>query len=504
MNVPLDSVPYFDAITNSQTTGAVTDADSTPTFAVYENNTDTDMGVGGNMTKRTSLTGNYRCNFTCSAANGFELGKWYNVIASATVGSVSGKARIGNFRIVAAETVAGYIMADASKIAGQTITAAAGVTFPSSIASPTNITAASGVALSSAGVQAIWDALTSALTTVGSIGKFLIDRLDAAITSRMATFTYTTPPTAVAVRTEMDSNSTKLANLDATVSSRLATSGYTVPPTAVAIANEVEAQIIDETDSEKVLTAITDKIAAVNPDLGGLTVSAIASAVRTNLTTELGRIDAAVTSRMATFTYTAPPSAATVASATRTELTTELGRIDAAITSRLASGSYTAPPSAGTIAAAVNPVTLAASQPNYAPALVADLTTVQDALTTILGTITAKTDNLPSDPADASDISAVFTTIGSTLTSIGNAVTASAIRSAVGLAAANLDSQLDSLDTGALTYEELAQSILLRKVTFDSGSGQYIVWDQAGTAELGRLTPTTSAGALPIIGMVPA
>lgn len=47
-----------------------------------------------------------------------------------------------------------------------------------------------------------------------------------------------------------------------------------------AIANEVEAQIIDETDSEKVLTAITDKIASVNPSLGALTLSAIAAAVR--------------------------------------------------------------------------------------------------------------------------------------------------------------------------------------------------------------------------------
>lgn len=34
-----------------------------------------------------------------------------------------------------------------------------------------------GYALSSAGVQAIWDALTSALTTAGSIGKFLVDNL---------------------------------------------------------------------------------------------------------------------------------------------------------------------------------------------------------------------------------------------------------------------------------------------------------------------------------------
>lgn len=37
---------------------------------------------------------------------------------------------------------------DASKLAGQTITAAAGVTFPTSIASPTNITAATGIVLS--------------------------------------------------------------------------------------------------------------------------------------------------------------------------------------------------------------------------------------------------------------------------------------------------------------------------------------------------------------------
>lgn len=42
----------------------------------------------------------------------------------------------------------------------------------------------SGYALSSAGIQAIWDALTSALTTVNSIGKRLVDNIDAAISSR--------------------------------------------------------------------------------------------------------------------------------------------------------------------------------------------------------------------------------------------------------------------------------------------------------------------------------
>ena len=41
-----------------------------------------------------------------------------------------------------------------------------------------------GYSLSAAGIQAIWDALTSALTTVGSIGKRLADYIDAAISSR--------------------------------------------------------------------------------------------------------------------------------------------------------------------------------------------------------------------------------------------------------------------------------------------------------------------------------
>ena len=77
-----------------------------------------------------------------------------------------------------------------------------------------------GYGLSSAAVQAIWDAATSALTAVGSIGKRLADNIDATTSSRLATAGYTTPPTVVAIRSEMDTNSTKLANLDATVTSR--------------------------------------------------------------------------------------------------------------------------------------------------------------------------------------------------------------------------------------------------------------------------------------------
>lgn len=46
------------------------------------------------------------------------------------------------------------------------------------------LTDKAGFSLSTAGIQAIWDALTSALATVGSIGKLLVDNINATISSR--------------------------------------------------------------------------------------------------------------------------------------------------------------------------------------------------------------------------------------------------------------------------------------------------------------------------------
>lgn len=117
--IPIDEVVHFDVVTSNPSTGAASDADSTPTFAVYEEATDTDI-LGGptNLTKRTSLTGNYRGTFTASAANGFEAGKWYSVVASATVNSVAGKAVAMSFRVGPAETSAGVPKVDASLIEG--------------------------------------------------------------------------------------------------------------------------------------------------------------------------------------------------------------------------------------------------------------------------------------------------------------------------------------------------------------------------------------------------
>jgi len=83
-------------------------------------------------------------------------------------------------------------------------------------------------------------------------------------------------PSVVQIRTEMDANSTKLANLDATISSRLSPSGTLATVTTLTNAPTVP------------------------------TATAIASQVRTELSVELGRVDQSISSRLAGSAYTAP------------------------------------------------------------------------------------------------------------------------------------------------------------------------------------------------------
>jgi hypothetical protein len=272
-------------------------------------------------------------------------------------------------------------------------------------------------------------------------------------------------PSAASVATAVRTELTEISNLDASISSRLASASYTAPansditaiksktdslpaspaavsdiPTTAQIATAVEGSLLNEADGQAVLNAIVGAIgntnlsevslvAAVRADLertggkidsiptdsapsaasvatavwsastkeitGGTvttltnspdvpTEAEIASQVRTELSVELGRIDAAVSSRLApsgtlatvttlTNAPTVPtaaaiadevrvelatelaridapisgagnaPSASTVATAVRTELATELARVDAAISTRLAGSAYTAP-----------------------------------------------------------------------------------------------------------------------------------------------------------------
>ena len=86
-----------------------------------------------------------------------------------------------------------------------------------------------GVTLAASAVQAIWDALTAALTTVGSIGKLLVDRIDAAISSRLASASYTSPLDAAGTRTAVG---LAAANLDTQLD-------------AIPTAAEINAEVVD-------------------------------------------------------------------------------------------------------------------------------------------------------------------------------------------------------------------------------------------------------------------
>lgn len=97
----IDDLLTFGANTHRFDTGAATDADSVPSYRVYEDETSTPI-LTGNMAllDSSNTAGFYSEQITLSAANGFEKGKSYTVYIQATVNSVTG-ATHHNFQIEA-------------------------------------------------------------------------------------------------------------------------------------------------------------------------------------------------------------------------------------------------------------------------------------------------------------------------------------------------------------------------------------------------------------------
>jgi len=113
--------------------------------------------------------------------------------------------------------------------------------------------------------EAVWGHASRTITEGGISASDVWDYATRSLTTSSG-------PTAVQIRQEMDSNSTKLANLDATVSSRLSPSGTLATVTTLTNAPSVPS------------------------------ASAIASQVRSELSTELNRLDTNVGSRAASGT----------------------------------------------------------------------------------------------------------------------------------------------------------------------------------------------------------
>jgi hypothetical protein len=311
-----------------------------------------------------------------------------------------------------------------------------------------------------------------------------LSNLDASVSSRLASAAYTAPtsaPTAAAVASAVRTELTELSNLDASVSSRLASASYTAPansdisaiksktdslpaspaavsdiPTTAQISAAVEGSLLNEADGQAVLNAIVGAIGNTN-----LSEVSLVAAIRSDLERTGGKIDSIPTS--------SAPSASTVAGAVRTELATELGRLDASVSSRLSpSGTLATVTNLTNAPASVTPAdiwdynsrTLTSASGPTAVEIRQEIDANSTKLDVAVGTrladadyvepansdvaaIKAKTDALPSDPADQSLLEAAIAGV----TAPAAATVAAAVRS-------ELSSELSKVS--ALNTERLA------------------------------------------------
>jgi hypothetical protein len=111
MNVFLGRIIVRDFVCHTPG-GTISDADATPSCAVFEDATDTAI-LNPTPVKRTGLTGHYRVAIDCTDANGFEISKSYNVVISATVSGTPSKAVIASFVIENITLQTGAVVTDA-------------------------------------------------------------------------------------------------------------------------------------------------------------------------------------------------------------------------------------------------------------------------------------------------------------------------------------------------------------------------------------------------------
>jgi hypothetical protein len=380
--IPIDEVVHFDICTHDPSDGAISDADSTPTFSVFEEATDTPILSAQNFTKRTSLTGNYRGTFTASAANGFEAGKWYSVIASATVGAVAAKKNCGSFRVAPAEAVAGVPAVDATHISGDS--GAADNLEAAADGTGYNLGGGSVVAASVTGaVGSVTGAVGSVTGAVGSVTGNVGGNVTGSVGSVAAGGITASSLAADAITAAKLAADVSAEIADAVWEEALADHEGTVGSTAEALATAGGSGA----SAADIADAVWDEATA-----GHVTAGSFGKAAADILvdTAEIGAAGAGLT------------ALATQASVNTIDdfLDTEIAAIKAK-TDNLP----TDPADASDIAASFSSVTTT-------------LSTIAGYLDTEIAAIKAKTDNLPTDPADASDIAASFTTISSTLTTM--------------------------------------------------------------------------------------
>ncbi len=141
-------------VTANSVTGSVASVTSPVTAGTVSDKT----GYLLASTQAFNLTGNITGNLSGSVGS-------VSGNVSGSVGSVVGN--VGGNVVGSVASVTNRVTANTDQLAGQTVTAAAGVTFPTAVASPTNITSATGVQL--AANQDVRNVTGSVTGSVGSV-----------------------------------------------------------------------------------------------------------------------------------------------------------------------------------------------------------------------------------------------------------------------------------------------------------------------------------------------
>jgi len=343
-----------DLPTNSELTAALASADDATLAAI--STLSTTIGTPANSTVSADIaavktdTGTLTSRITSTLFSGITyLSKWLGILAGKTADSST------LTEIQATTAGAGYNNATDSLEALRDRGDAAWTTGGGGSA-PT----------AAENATAVWTSLLagSDFSTTGSIGKLLKDDIDAAISTRapsntaLSTAQWTNtlatnlgtlaghdPGSTLAAASAVSNLQTDLTTVAGYVDTEVAAIKLKTDnlPSDPADQSQVEAAIssavsgLASQSSVNTLTGYVDtEIAAIKAKTDNLPVSpaatgdipsaaAIASQVRTELGVELARVDVAVSTRLATSGYTAPPTSSQNASAVAAQITTDHG-----------------------------------------------------------------------------------------------------------------------------------------------------------------------------------
>lgn len=112
--IRLNDPVKFGVVTSSPSGGAVTDADETPRWMVFEELNTTPI-LQGNFSQRTGFVGNYIGAFHASGVSGFDQGNYYEVVASGKVAGIVG------FDVVKTFVVGDYYDVNVVQVSGSNV-----------------------------------------------------------------------------------------------------------------------------------------------------------------------------------------------------------------------------------------------------------------------------------------------------------------------------------------------------------------------------------------------